>query len=279
MRLVDDKGYTLSPTVQLQASFGTRLPAAQFADYMVRNMGWAAVLETRSSIEVRARPSKINDATLVATLEHVRDARRRKFQLTLFQSGWISSELPSASQAATHLTKLVEQSRTELRKYDFLRRSRQHDGPGRSTSEDALLDAWRTGERRVDQLALMADEHFGGRFVVAGRDETGGTCILAGGGDFNLIGESWMSRLPRLRLADWPDVVYGRWVEESYNEVWRSGEPLLDDVDCFINWPKLGRRRHRYGRIILPCRSALGTELLIGAMRIDDQIDLRAQLH
>jgi hypothetical protein len=142
-----------------------------------------------------------------------------------------------------------------------------------------LVEAWSSGMRGAEKLTTVANELLNGRFIVAEADgASDDLCIVAQGRDFNLIGQNWLSRVPRLRIADWPDIAYGRWVEQSYRRAWQGAEPLIDDLDCIIQWPQLGRRRHRYTRLILPCRSASGSRRLLGAMRFDRNIDLRAQV-
>lgn len=171
-------------------------------------------------------------------------------------------------------------ARVRARAGDFLLRPRDRHNLAPTDPLRLLVDAWSSGLRGAGELTLLANNLLNGRYIVAGTDAaTDGLCILAQGRDFNLIGQNWLSRVPRLRIADWPDVAYGRWVEQSYRRAWDRAEPLIDDLDCIIQWPKLGRRRHRYGRLILPCRSPSGSRLILGAMRLDADIDLRAQVH
>lgn len=279
IRLINDAGRNLLPTERLQAAFGTRMPVDEFADFMVRNMGWVALRRWAGALEVRARPAKARDLALAVAVERMRTCPAKAFFVSTFDRTWSSHRFDDQSDAVVHLMATVGKARAAARDRDFLSRSQRRSELATISAESRLLEAWIGGERRVKELSRLADTFFDGRFIVAGRDAAGDTCVLANGRDFNLIGDAWMSRLPRFRLVDWPDVAYGSWVERGYQEAWRSDAPSLDVLDCTIEWPQLGRKRHRYARILLPCRSDSGAKLLVGAMRNDPLIDLRAQLH
>ncbi len=278
--LIDDKGRMLRVTTRLQAGFGTRLPAAEFADFLARNLGWIAVGADKAGMELRFRPAKVNDTALAAGAAKLRDASARRFRVAWHCGGWHSEEFTDAHEAIARIMALVDGARGEMRVGDFLQSPRPRHQLALSDPLRLLVEAWSAGVRGAEELSAVADQLLNGRYILAGADGVGdGLCIVAQGRDFNLIGRNWLSRVPRLRIADWPDVAYGRWVEQSYRRAWQEAGPLIDDLDCIIQWPQVGRRRHCYARLILPCQSASGSRLLLGAMRLDGDIDLRAQVH
>jgi hypothetical protein len=278
--LVDDRGQIRRPTQQLQTTFGTRLPPAQFAEFLVRNYKWISLRVDGSACELRLRPSRVGEETLSVASEELRGTTVGQYRLAWYGRGWSGEDFDTASEAASRLMSLVSSAHTRDRIADFLRRPRKREHLLQHDPLNLLLDAWSSGIRGAEDLAIVADDLLGGRYILAGRDgPSQDMCILAGGQDFNIIGRDWLSRVPRLRIADWPDVAYGGWVEQSYQVAWHSDVPMLDDLDCIIQWPTLGRRRHGYRRLILPGRSASGSRLLLGAMRIDPHVDLRAQVH
>ena len=89
----------------------------------------------------------------------------------------------------------------------------------------------------------------------------------------------WFSRHRMLRLADFPDLAYGRWSAQAYTQAWSSGQPVLDEVDCVVSWPLKGPQRYAYRRLILPCTTQTGAPLLLGAMMDDGNVDLHARIH
>lgn len=278
--LIDDRGRVFRPSYRLQATFGTRLPPAVFGDFLARNLGWISFGINKVECEVRLRPAKVNEVALLAATEKVRDAAVGRYRLTWYGDAWSSEKFATASAAVSRIMLLVGCAQANARGEDFLRRPRRREHLLPDDPLKLLLDAWSSGVRGAEQLTALADELVDGRYILAGADgSSSDLCILAGGRDFNIIGRRWLSRVPRLRISDWPDVAYGRWVEQSYRVAWQGVEPVLDDLDCIIQWPKLGRRRHGYRRLILPCRSSSGSRLMLGAMLIDPHIDLRAQVH
>jgi hypothetical protein len=278
--LIDDRGRVFRPSHRLQATFGTRLPPAVFADFLAKNLGWISFGINKVECELRLRPAKVNEVALLAAANKLRYAPTRRYRLTWFSDGWSSEEFATASAAVSRVMLLVGDAHADTRAEDFLSRPRKREHLLPNDPLKLLLDAWSSGARGAEQLTALADELVDGRYILAGPDGSSSElCILAGGRDFNIIGRRWLSRIPRLRIADWPDVAYGRWVDKCYRVVWKGAEPTLDDLDCIIQWPKLGRRRHSYRRLILPCRSSLGSRLMLGAMRIDPHVDLRAQIH
>jgi hypothetical protein len=278
--LIDEDGRLLRPTTRLQACFGTRLPPAAFADFLARNLGWIFLAVDKAICELRFRPGRASDAALAAAADKLRRARGRLHRVAWFRNGWEVEELATASGAIARMMALADGARGNARAGDFLLRPRDRHNLAPTDPLRLLAGAWSSGVRGAGELALLADNLLNGRYIVASTDATTDSlCIVAQGRDFNLMGRDWLSRVPRLRIADWPDVAYGRWVEQSYRRAWHGAEPLIDDLDCIIQWPKLGRRRHRYARLILPCRSPSGSRLILGAMRFDADIDLRAQVH
>jgi hypothetical protein len=277
--LIDTGGRVLRVTALLQAHFGTRLPATEFADFLARNLGWICVAVGKTRYEVRFRPGKVHDAALAAVADKLRRASAQRYRIAQFCGGWREEEFASATEAITRVMALADGARAAARAGDFVQSGRRRQDLTATDPLRLLVEAWSSGMRGAEMLATVANELLNGRFIVAEADgASDDLCIMAQGRDFNLIGQNWLSRVPRLRIADWPDITYGRWVEQSYRRAWQSAEPLIDDLDCIIQWPQLGRRRHRYTRLILPCRSASGSRRLLGAMRFDGNIDLRAQV-
>jgi hypothetical protein len=282
--LIDELGRILKPPSSLQESFGTRMRAKEFPDFLIRNQGCIALRVGTSEVELRICPDKVQPRAVSTALQHLLGfgARRNGSQIkvTRFSGSWHSEIFARSRQAVQHICVLVEQAQLQTRAEDFLLRPRQRRHLAADNPLQALLDAWASGAHNVEELAAIADRSLNGRYiVVAPGRPNGDLCIMVGGRDFSLLGRDWLSRIPSLCIEDWPDIAYGRWVAQSYQEAWRGHEPRLDDLDCFINWPGIGRRRHGYGRLILPCLSALGSRILLGAMRHDPNIDLRAQIH
>lgn len=278
-QLIDHDGRVLTINARLQASFGTQLPDPEFADFMVRNMGWVFVSSGRRRCEVRLRPSRVTDPALLAAIELLRASSASAFEIKWNAGQWSTVSLRVASEAVTQLVVLVDGVRREVRAADFVGRMRLPRQLAAGNPLAGLLEAWTNGERSAERMVALADRTGGARYVVTAREDDGDMSIVASGKDFKVLGPAWLSRVPRLRLSDWPDLPYGHFVAQAYREAWATGGPRLDELDCLIAWPQVGKRRHVYERLLLPCRSASGTMLVLGAMRDVPHVDLRAQVH
>ena len=205
-----------------------------------------------------------------------------RYAVAWFDEDWTCTEFPHVPQAFDFIEELMQASRRERRKDDFRRALRQSDQLERSDGLSLVLDAWRSGIRDVEQLAVITRQHLSDRYVVtAPTGPRNRFSILGQGKDFHLLGQDWLSRAEHLLIRDWPDQAFGSWVEEHYAQAWEQFEPRIEDIDCFIEWPGIGSRRHGYRRVILPCqhRGSTDQRVLFTALRQDQSIDLRVQLH
>ena len=76
--LIDHGGRLLRVTARLQAHFGTRLPATEFADFLARNLGWICVALSKGGCELRFRPGKVRDAALAVVADKLRRVGARR---------------------------------------------------------------------------------------------------------------------------------------------------------------------------------------------------------
>src|SRR4051812_20097526 len=97
--LIDDLGRVLRPTPRLQATFGTRLPATEFADFLARNLGWVSLAINKTKCDLRLRPSKVNEMALLAAVDELRDATVGRYWVTWFGDEWSSEGFATANAA------------------------------------------------------------------------------------------------------------------------------------------------------------------------------------
>ena len=241
-QLIDHDGRVLTANARLQASFGTQLSGPEFADFMVRNMGWVLVSSGRRRCEVRLRPSSVTDLALLAAIDRLRASEADVFVLAWHAGHWSTVRLPEAGEAVAQLVTLVDVARRELRAGDFVGRMRGQRQLAAGNPLAGLLDAWASGERGAESILALADRTAPVRYVVTAREDDGDMAIVASGRDFNVLGPAWLSRVARLRLSDWPDVAYGRFVAQAYRDAWASGAPRLDELDAALSHrPGAGR--------------------------------------
>jgi hypothetical protein len=78
-------------------------------------------------------------------------------------------------------------------------------------------------------------------------------------------------------VSDHPDIEYGRWLDQSFQQVRLENQACIEDLDCMIHWHDAGLQRHRYRRIVLPFQQSDGTCALVGATVTDVNFDLRCE--
>ena len=277
--LFDEQGNGLRPTAALGASLGTWIRGDDLSEFLVRNLGFVSIVADRAAVRLSFRPGKSDPTALSAAMIHLFGLRAPSFIVRWYESGWRHEDFPSSGQAIQRIVDLTQAAQLQARQADFLSRSfDRHRLPAVSPLA-SIMAAWACGMRNVGEL-LAIDRGAGSRsVVVAAGQSNADPHVLTGEIGLAASEPVWLERNSRFRIADWPDVEYGKWVAQTYGETLDKAEPRLDAVDCIIKWPRIGARRYTYRRLILPCRTPSGAQVLLGTMLSDDTVSLRTQLH
>ena len=76
--LIDELGRTLKPSSSLPASFGTRMRAEEFPDFLIRNQGCIALRVGTSEVELRICPDKVKPHAVSTGLQLLLDVEARR---------------------------------------------------------------------------------------------------------------------------------------------------------------------------------------------------------
>ena len=87
--------------------------------------------------------------------------------------------------------------------------------------------------------------------------------------------DTWRTCAVGAPMEEMPDRSYGRLVAPSYYETLAENAPRVEEVDAIIRWPRNGRSRLRYKRLIVPLKHQDGSPLLVGGSVLDHRVDLR----
>ena len=130
----------------------------------------------------------------------------------------------------------------------------------------ALFDYWRaTGGAYMESEYLPLLNRFAGdRCVVFEPRPEGGFSFDRAGKGLDIPDEPARRALGGSRLDDISDREYAAWVADFYSAALESQEPRCDHICAYINWPQAGRVERKYTRLILPCRTSDGRQLLLG---------------
>jgi hypothetical protein len=125
-------------------------------------------------------------------------------------------------------------------------------------------------------MRRLLEPLLGHRYVVVRGQPNAEKLVFSefGGGIFANY-EVWRSCAVGAPIQEQPDRLYGRWVSDAYKEALQSRGPCLDQVDAIVCWPREGRLRMRYQRLIVPIKVSDQEVHLLGGSVVDDRIDLR----
>lgn len=275
--LIDDHGEYWSENAPiLRTSFAPSHSNEGLTAYLIRNLGFVAIDLFGASCQIRFRPSLLTERA-VNTIEKWLSANTyQRVALNAFDEKWNLELCGSGQSAIGRIRQIVDQIQ-DRRVTEFLVAPRSIDALDRYPTFGNVVENWELLARQLSErkLARMVGEMTGGRFIIVAPEPDSGRMILKGAGfGYKTLDRKWALRSRGEPLDEQPDPQYGRWLEASYSEILKRGEPALQDVDAIVSTPHFGRYRLRYTRIVLPCRSTSGDWLLSSSL-LDDRVDLR----
>lgn len=141
------------------------------------------------------------------------------------------------------------------------------DTIARDAGFGAIDQAWRTGPARADQSLMEAVRaSSSGRYLEVDPQEGGARLIVRTVGEgYSLYGNGWKSGAIGERFEDMPDSDYARAAADAYREVFRTGEPVFEDVTALVHMMRTGPLLLTYRRVILPIGWPARPVRLLGA--------------
>jgi hypothetical protein len=110
-----------------------------------------------------------------------------------------------------------------------------------------------------------------GRYLEVDPQDGASKLVLGVVGEgYSLYGNGWKSGAVGGIFEDMPDFDYARRAAQAYREVFRTGQPIFEDVTAVVQLLRTGPLLLKYRRVILP----IGGEqpaLLLGAT-LDQQV-------
>lgn len=274
--LFDEKGIAQDAT---SPSFRRRmdaLPGFDLVRFMVVNAGWVAIRADRTRLVLTVRPSKVLGAALAGALYFIGDADDGPCCLVLLEAGdLVTYEFRSRSELITALCDAVGMAQPN-NSHRFKRKSVPYELLSRDCKPALdLLEVWAEldGKFDMERLWRCINISWRGRFAVV-RADRDAMRVTALGLGFKELARFWGAGAVSERLHDQPDAAYGLWLANAYRQAIHSQSPLIEQVDCNVEWAELGMRRHRYWRVIIPMTTAEGSNVALGVTLPDRSIAL-----
>jgi hypothetical protein len=279
--LIDDRGNLQDPlSTRLRIELNATHLAQEFADYVLRNLGFICLQDQNNATHLKFRPSVVSPVAFAALMYWLADRKPQRIMLSTFEGTWAHQVIGSHSLAIPKLAKLIEAAQNQ-RANDLLRRPRT---PGSLADHSPLRSLLNAQTRLVeafnrDQLAAVLHEIDGetrGRYTLTTSDANMQNMVLQRVGlGHEETANFWLTRAIGHHVKDFPDVALGKWLAETYTSTLQAGTHRLDDVDATIEWPGLARNRYAYQRLLLPLQTGADGHVLLCATLRDPSIDLR----
>jgi hypothetical protein len=281
--MFDEVGEVQRPDL-VRRDFDSRASSrADFLRSLIVDCGWVGLYQVGEQLIVFLRPAKVCPGALSGALYWIADAAYdgsgpgRLVTLDgttppLSHTYQQRHELLSAVCDAVNAAQPADEHR-------FARRAAQRSELNSNSPIIGLLSIWHElgGRLDIERMWRLLHRDFQRRFIVLSTD-AGAMRVRNFGRGYSVLGSYWDSTARGVRVRDQPDMAYGRWVEHVYRDVDEMAQPCVEAVDCDVDWPQEGRRRHRYWRAMAPFRLADGQRVVLGASIDDAGISLRPEL-
>ncbi len=237
------------------------LPSAQkppvdlpMIEMAIHEEGWVAVEvdgdsgETEISLDV----SKIAPNALIGAGNMLISQPTGPVRLRCFGADWTETVFKAGSEAAAGLLQAVSAGMDDVGRQRFTTNhvdfsSLEADQKDACVSLFNLFEFWRDRAFAFDTSVLdflRAQGLFERSTLVEPDSGTLGGVFLFTGPGFKLYGSDWPQHSMGLPVTEQPDPIYGRWVGQTYERLFRSNAPEMVQVDATImSYPLHAPRR------------------------------------
>lgn len=277
--LIDDAGQVWDGSaVQVRRAHAFKGTPSEFALYAVKQLGFVEIKAFRSGTQILLAPGSVS-ATAVAELFYMAFSERTR--------SWVISTV-AGGEDWRH--RLVADQQSLLR--TLSRHVATCDNPPNAylerpvrlecTALQPLLSNMRARlqmTQSFDELCRLCPALVGDRFTLARLSLSGSRLLIADvGAGYRFLDKNWRSVVRGLAFEDTGDYNYGRSVAEAHHKALTIDEAMVHEVDAFVEWPRRGRIRTRYQRMLLPFTTAGNVRWVLSTSAPGQGIDLRAKV-
>ena len=277
-QLIDKHGNVLDPASDtIRARFGITKYSSSVERFLIRNSGYIACHLTRDSAVIVFTPANISLQACVSVSRILNDHTPERVVMSWYQDGWHKEVLTGHTAARERLLRIIFEARSKGAARYFSRVC-QADGLPNDNSLARLLAFWQLRGQKIDVVSdaqALANCTNGRYLAIARNSEDGSIIFSAMGGGWSIYDESWPERTIGQRVEHQPDLAYGKWVADCYEQALATNQPQITDNDVFVTAPFADQpRRVGYQRLTLPITDRNGRPGLLSATRLDPDIRL-----
>jgi cell wall assembly regulator SMI1 len=268
--LIDDGGkWWDADSWQLRKSLYLADVEGDIAPVVIDKLGFIRVSHHHARAIIRFNPATLSTAAFVGLYYWFSTHFCRRICLSFALDGHDQRREIHGSARATllRMESLSDLRRQRSWKPLFAARDGKPGELPQGSASSVLFDHWRsTGGifAESDYLPLL-NRFAGNRYVIFAPGSCSGHFTVAQAGDGLLIPDKHAHEaLAGSRLESLADQEYAEWVSCFYSAALDSQQPRYDHIRAYICWPRAGRTERRYSRLILPCRTSGGRQVLLG---------------
>jgi hypothetical protein len=224
------------------------------ADIAVKDMGCVALRRHGSgSLEVLYRPSAVAPMALLKAVELLDASGCERVALTSWATDRQTTVIRSPAGAIEHMVGRATEAQSARERHFLFQRL----APGAVAADAAfgpIYDTWRTrpGVKDASLMQAVRAASCGRYLEVDPRDGASNLVLSVVGEGYSLYGNGWKSVAVGGRFEDMPDYVYACRASQAYREVFRTGQPIFEDVTALVRLLRAGTLLLKYRRAILP---------------------------
>jgi hypothetical protein len=277
-RTVPCQGGVLQPTQVrgLQAQLLIKLSGRALIDHVVNKLGWIEFDDAPRGFSIRCRPNALSQVALAALFYRLYDAAPARIALSLFGDEWSHSIHRSAYEVSTIIGSMSQavSKHGHFPQNCFLKRAVPECRSSLQHGVQQVLQRRGSFSTLAGMMAVI-DPLLEGRWTVS--HCVGDAVVVDGAGKgFVPFNPVWLQQAEGQTLDHFADANYGAWVADARRDAARRSEPLYEELDALVHFPRLGETRLRYARCLLPLTLEDGTTYVITASRSNSGIDLRS---
>jgi hypothetical protein len=223
-------------------------------DYIVRNLGYALIIDRPDFLRLRLRPLLVSSRTVAALFYYLAERSPQRTGISWFGDVWRDEVCGHPKDLFRRLTEILHASTRSDLTERFLSTRRSIDAilnpAGHAFAP--LLRAWLKGSRE-DLIATARAHGLWDRAMLAERDpERGDFVFRHSGGAIQLYDAGWGGQAVGRRISEQPDGAYGRWIEQGCAAVDEARSARVELVHALVAGPDCEPQRWRYERLMLP---------------------------
>jgi len=281
--VIDGEGGDGAAFVQhTMSAYKGALTRQQCVDYLIVNLGFAAVRQLRGNLHIKFRPNVLTEAAFrrLGYLVYGLPWQRARVSIHIgdMPRDWRDEILPwNRTEAIDRIIELVAEQQLRLSE-KVLRRPRPIQTMPTGSPMHWAFHVWRHRPYLMpsENLERTLAEGIRGRYAWFDVFGPQREVIMAEvGAGFPAAVQAALEACIGARLQDQPNNAFGQYCAEAYGEAASSGEPVLEDIDAMVTPPDGKPLRRRYSRLILPFRVSDQHTRLLSISFENLAIDLR----